>query len=53
MPEITIISMYNGRYHRSVIKRAERVCQIAVDGEVVYEDEEEKKSTHSDESDKK
>jgi len=41
MPEIKIVSMYNGRYHISTIKRAERVCQIAVDGKVVYDDESE------------
>ena len=40
MPEIIIISMYNGRRHKATIRRAERVCQVAVDGVIVYDDEE-------------
>lgn len=42
MPTITIVSMYNGRYHTSTIKRSERVCQIAIDDKIVFDDEEEK-----------
>jgi len=39
MPKITIISMYNGRCYKTIIKRAEQLCQLAVDGRVVYDDE--------------
>ena len=49
MVEITIVSMYNGRYHQKIIRRAERVCQIAVDGKLVYDDEIPEKSFLSDE----
>lgn len=39
MVEVTIVSEYNGRYHQTIIKRSERVCQIVVDGKLVYDDE--------------
>ena len=39
MIEIEIWSQYNGRTHRTVIKRVERVGEIYVNGELVYSDE--------------